>query len=145
MSPSHRASPTTVIQGAGGLVWRKGEHEPELAVVRRARYGDEWTLPKGKLQDGESWEEAAVREVREETGCRVERGPFAGGQIYRVNDRPKVVLYWHMFLVRQEPAADSDEVQDVAWLTPSAAHARLTYPDERRLLAEAASSAPQPR
>jgi 8-oxo-dGTP diphosphatase len=142
MGSSRRAAPSAVIQAAGGLVWRAGAHEPEVALVRRARYGDEWTLPKGKLDDGESWEEAAEREVGEETGCLVERGSFAGGQIYRVGDRPKVVLYWHMLLVREQAMPRSDEVREIVWLAAAAAEARLTHPGERRLLAEAAPSAP---
>jgi 8-oxo-dGTP diphosphatase len=142
MSADVPTGATVVIHAAGGLVWRRGPAGREIAVIRRERYGAEWTLPKGKVGAGETWETAAVREVREETGCVVERGPFAGGQIYRVDGRPKVVLYWHMGLIREEPVADSDEVRELRWLAPAAAQARLTHPSEQRLLAEALASAP---
>ena len=134
---------TAVIHAAGGVVWRRGSGGPEIAVVRRARYGEEWTLPKGKLHNGESWERAAVREVGEETGCVVERGPFAGGQVYTVDHRPKVVLYWHMFVVKEHPIPAQEEVKELQWLTPSVAQARLTHPSERRLLTEAVRNAPR--
>lgn len=131
-----------MIHAAGGLVWRRGARGRELAVIRRWRHGKEWTFPKGKLRRGEGWEAAAVREVGEETGCLVECGPFAGGQIYLVTGRPKVVLYWHMRLVRAGAITDTGEVQTLRWLTPGAARTRLSYPSEQRLLAEALASAP---
>ena len=53
-------------------------------------------MPKGKLDPGESWQETALREVLEETACRAEIERFAGGTIYTVKGRPKVVLFWHM-------------------------------------------------
>lgn len=133
---------TSVIHAAGGVVWRRGGRGPEIAVVRRTRYGDEWTLPKGKLDDHESWETAAVREVGEETGCVVERGPFAGGQIYTVDHRPKVVLYWHMRVVEERPVPAQEEVAELQWLAPDVAEARLTHASEQRLLAEALRRAP---
>jgi len=135
-------SATAVIHAAGGLVWRRRLDARELAVIRRDRYGEEWTFPKGKLNRGESWEAAAVREVGEETGCVVERGSFAGGQVYEVDGRPKVVLYWHMRVVRQESSADPAEVTELCWLTPDRAGARLTHLAERRLLTDALATAP---
>lgn len=125
-------------------MWRPGARDREVAVVRRERYGSEWTLPKGKLRPGESWEDAAVREVREETGAIVERGPFAGGFVYRADGRPKVALFWHMVLVREAGLDVQEEVKAVEWLTPEAAAARLTHAAERALLTEALPSAPVP-
>lgn len=135
---------TDVIHAAGGLVWRRGARDREVAVVRRERYGTEWTLPKGKLRPGESWEDAALREVREETGAIVERGPFAGGFVYRAKGRPKVALFWHMVLVRETVLGVQEEVKAVEWLTPGAAGTRLTHASERALLTAALPSAPVP-
>jgi 8-oxo-(d)GTP phosphatase len=135
---------TQVVHAAGGLLWRNGPHGPELAVIRRMRHGDEWSLPKGKLDPGESWETAAMREVSEETGCEVRLGSFAGGQIYLAGHRPKVVLYWHMECLRSGGPVDSAEVLELAWLHSAAAMERLTHAAEQRLVGEAMSTAPQP-
>ena len=62
------------IRAAGAVVWRDGAGGIETALVHRPRY-DDWSLPKGKLHEGESLEEAAEREVREETGLSCRLGP----------------------------------------------------------------------
>lgn len=66
----------TVIEAAGGIVWRDRQRN-RIAVVHRTKHGD-WTLPKGKLHQGEDWIAAALREVREETGCTVKLESFVG-------------------------------------------------------------------
>lgn len=58
-----------------------------------------WSLPKGKLEPGETFPDAALREVAEETGCRARLGEFAGYTPYRVRRGPKLVLFWHMVAV----------------------------------------------
>jgi 8-oxo-dGTP diphosphatase len=102
-------------------------------VVHRPRYQD-WSLPKGKLERGESFGRAALREVREETGCDARLGRFAGVSLYRVGARPKLVLYWSMELVAEHPFAPSKEIDAVAWLTRDEALARLHHAAERRMV-----------
>ena len=139
---------TSVVHGAGGLVWRLHSGRLELLLIRRTRYGNEWSLPKGKVQGGEAWEDAAIREVQEETGCRVEIAGFACGQVYRTGKRktrPKVVLYWHMRCVAQDGAVDPNEIQELRWVTPEEAFQMLTYPKERRMLEEALTEIPPER
>ena len=126
-----------VIEAAGGLVWRDSPRGRELAVIHRPRY-DDWTLPKGWLEKGETWAEAAAREVIEETGCRVHPADFAGCVSYTVDGVPKIVLYWHMALVEARPYLPNDETDALAWLTLEEAQAKLSYQGERVLLDQVA-------
>ena len=64
-----------VIEAAGGVLWRDQDGERQVAVVHRPLY-DDWSFPKGKLDKNESWQQAALREVREETGLEIEVGKF---------------------------------------------------------------------
>jgi 8-oxo-dGTP diphosphatase len=125
-----------LVRAAGGLLWRQSSSGPQLAVVHRP-YRDGWSLPKGKLEAGESWKEAALREVREETGCEVRITRFAGPSFYVARRDPKLVLYWHMAVVRDGPLGHGGEVDDVAWLTPAAAIGRLRHESDRRLVGRA--------
>ncbi|WP_380680323.1 NUDIX hydrolase [Salinigranum sp. GCM10025319] len=118
---------------AGGLLWRDADGGRRLAVVHRPRY-DDWTLPKGKPEADEPLDETALREVREETGCAVERGRFAGTVTYETDAGPKVVLFWRMTLVEEGTRETDGEVDEVAWLTPEEARTRLSYPAERAIL-----------
>lgn len=124
----------TVIRSAGGLLWRKVGGRRELAVIQRTRYGGDWTLPKGKLEPGESWQAAALREVQEETRCQPRLGQFAGSVIYPVNGVPKIVLFWNMTLVGDCGFVPSDEVDALEWLPVQEALKRLNYEGERALL-----------
>ena len=132
-SKTHKKS--RVIQAAGGLVWRQANGGQQIAVIHRPRY-DDWTLPKGKLRKGETWEAAALREVAEEINCRARLGDFAGCNCYEFEARPKVVLYWHMSVARQDEFQPGEEVDALAWLSPEAARERLSYDGERKLLGE---------
>ena len=131
-----------VIHAAGGLLWRRGPRGAEIAVIRRERYGPEWSLPKGKLERGESWLTAATREVREETGCDSVPLDFAGATAYVVGKRPKVVLFWHLRLKRERPFTPSREVQELRWLRPASVIRLLSHPDERALVRQAARRMP---
>jgi 8-oxo-(d)GTP phosphatase len=128
-------SPVTddVIRAAGALLWRPASSGYEIAVVHRRRY-DDWTLPKGKLQGEESWRQAALREVREETGYNAVIVGFAGAIVYENRGTQKVVRFWHM-VAKGEPAAHIDEeVAQAFWLSPEDAHDRLQYPLEKALI-----------
>jgi 8-oxo-dGTP diphosphatase len=122
-----------VIEAAGGLLWRRAGDVAKLAVIHRPHHQD-WSLPKGKRDPGESWQETALREVFEETGCRAEIESFAGGAIYTVKRHPKVVLFWHMAVTDEGAFEPNDEVDRLEWMTPVAALERLDYEVERLLL-----------
>lgn len=122
-----------VIEAAGGLLWRDGPAGKEIALVFRPGYND-WSLPKGKLDEGESWAAAARREVQEETNCPVQLHNFAGSTTYLVAQRPKIVLFWNMTLAGDCAFEADDEVSQLVWLPVSLALQRMSYEGERRLL-----------
>jgi phosphohistidine phosphatase SixA/8-oxo-dGTP pyrophosphatase MutT (NUDIX family) len=122
------------IRAAGGVVWRDDGGVPLVAVIHRDRY-DDWTLPKGKLEAGESDLAAAVREVAEETGARVAVTRRLGQARYVVEGVPKSVLFWAMRYLSGDFAA-GDEVSDLLWLPVADARARLSYDRERSVLDE---------
>ena len=123
------------VKASGGVVWRRGDRSIEVALVHRPRY-DDWSFPKGKLDPGESWEDAALREVEEEIGLRCRLGHELPATSYRDNKgRAKVVRYWMMEPLDGE-FVPSDEVDDVRWLTPADADRLLSYMHDRELLRE---------
>lgn len=135
---------TDVIHAAGGIVARRGEHgDPLVAVVWRSARGD-WTFPKGKLDLPETYEQAALREVEEETGmtCRVVR--YIGTTQYQHRKgRPKVVAYFLMVPGNGE-FTPNEEVDELRWCTVRDAERLLTWDRDRDLL-ERASSLPELR
>ena len=126
------------VKASGGVVYRDGADGLEILLVHRPRY-DDWSLPKGKLDDGESWEDAAVREVEEETGLRCALGPELTPTSYRDNkDRFKVVRYWLMEATGDGPGfAPDDEVDTLEWVAAWRALDALTYPRDADLVREA--------
>ncbi len=128
----------TLSRVAGGVVWRETSAGPRIAVVHRPRRKD-WSLPKGRLDAGETWLEAARREVAEETGCEVRIGRFAGAKLYVDRPEPKLVLYWHMRAIRQGVPVGDGEIDEVAWLSRREALSRLDHGSDRRLLLRALS------
>ena len=117
------------IEAAGGVV----EQDGLIALVHRPRY-DDWSLPKGKLDPGESFEQAALREVVEETGLVCElRDELARVRYRDGRGRPKLVRYWRMAVTGGE-FAPNDEVDELRWLTPEQAVALLSYPHDRELV-----------
>ena len=127
-------SPTEVVQAAGGLVVRRHDGALQIVVVHRPVQQD-WSFPKGKLEPGETFEVAALREVREETGmaCRLLR--FIGHTEYvDRKGRPKAVAYWVM-AAEAGSFTPNEEVDELRWLTLEAAARILSYPRDRELVA----------
>ncbi|MCU7823427.1 NUDIX hydrolase [Kitasatospora sp. DSM 101779] len=128
------------VLAAGGVLWvpggpkkdGRGLKKPRIAVIHRPKY-DDWSLPKGKLEPGEGWQAAALRELREETGMHCVLGQELPAQHYLVDGRPKEVRYWAAV-----PTGGSftpgREVDRLEWLPPKKAKARLTHVRDRALV-----------
>ena len=121
------------IRAAGGVVI-DGDR---VVVVHRPRH-DDWSLPKGKLDDGESFEAAALREIEEECGLRCELVRELPTSRYRVGGRPKRVRWWVMRVVEDLGTENTDdEVDELRWLAPDEARSLLTYAPDRDLVSAA--------
>jgi 8-oxo-dGTP diphosphatase len=127
-----------VIKAAGGILQRSTPRGDEVMVVYRKRHQD-WTLPRGKVKDGESFQEAAMRQVLEETGCSCRIGNYLGTISYSDQGVPKVVLFWKMTLVEDKGITDNDEIGQALWLQLPAAIERLTHAQEKALLSRIGS------
>ena len=117
---------------AGGVVVRD---DGRVAVIHRPRY-DDWSLPKGKLEDGESFEDGALREVFEETGIEGRiTGELEPVSYVDRKGRDKLVR-WYRMDVAADPApfAPNDEVDELLWLAPAEARSKLDYEHDRRLI-----------
>ena len=126
------------VKAAGGVVWRRAGDTVAIAVAHRPRY-DDWSLPKGKLDAGESWEAAALREVEEEIGVRARLGEELDPVSYEDRKgRAKVVRYWLMEPEDETAFTPNDEVDELRWLAPPEAVELLTYPHDAELVEAAA-------
>jgi 8-oxo-dGTP diphosphatase len=118
------------VKAAGGVVTRD---DGQVALIHRPKY-DDWTLPKGKLDPGENFEHAALREVEEETGLRCRLGRELPTAKYRnAKGRRKVVRYWQMEPLAGE-FAPNKEVDEMRWVHPEDAKRLLSYERDREVV-----------
>jgi 8-oxo-dGTP pyrophosphatase MutT (NUDIX family)/phosphohistidine phosphatase SixA len=127
-----------VILAAGAVLWRRTEAGIELALVHRPRY-DDWSLPKGKLDRGESLPHAAVREIAEETGFTARLGARLLDVHYDVPEGPKTVRYWAAE-ARGGAYAPNEETDELRWCTPEHAAGLLSYRRDLDVLARFAET-----
>jgi 8-oxo-dGTP pyrophosphatase MutT (NUDIX family) len=135
-SPPPKSPP--LVRAGGGAVWRRTPGGVEVVLVHRPAY-DDWALPKGKSEPDETDEQAALREVREETGLSCRLGIELPSTTYAdAQGRPKVVHYWSMTVIpvtdggpgprlMPEPKARR-EIDEAYWAPMAEARGRLTYP-----------------
>jgi 8-oxo-dGTP diphosphatase len=125
---------TTPIPAAGTVPWRRRRGQLEVALVHRPKY-DDWSWAKGKLDPGEDWPVAAVRETHEETALSVGLGRPLPGAEYNLLDgagqpATKEVRYWAAEAT--SPAGPlENEIDEVRWLDVIAASDRLDYARDR--------------
>jgi 8-oxo-(d)GTP phosphatase len=122
------------VLAAGAVLWRSGADltAPEVAIIHRPRY-DDWSLPKGKVDPGETEPVTAVREVVEETGYRTHLGRRLAAVSYPVEQGLKKVRYWSARNVGGEFSPNA-EVDELKWLPVTEAIRELGYPHDRKVL-----------
>ena len=123
-----------LVRAAGGALWRPADGGIETALVHRPKY-DDWSLPKGKPDEGEHLLETAVREVAEETGLDVVVGRRSVRTEYEVAEGPKRVDYWLMRVVGGA-FAPNDEVDELRWLPVEEACGLVSHAHDRAVLAD---------
>ena len=139
-----RFSRAVVDRAAGGVVCRQGPDEPEILLVHRSRY-DDWALPKGHVDDGESWTETARREVLEETGVRAQVSgaavpvsytlPGTGSDPGSGDEVVKIVVFYPMQVLEEGCGTpDPDEVDAVEWVPVGSCPEKMSYADEVQIL-----------
>jgi 8-oxo-dGTP diphosphatase len=135
------------VRAAGGVLLREGPAGRRVLLVHRPRY-DDWSLPKGKLDKGESFEQAAVREIEEETGLRCALGDELEPASYTDHKgRSKLVRWYLMEPVDpadlEAPFEPNDEVDEIRWLDAAEALELARYEHDRRLIGELALETPE--
>ncbi|MGV0418871.1 NUDIX hydrolase [Corynebacterium segmentosum] len=120
---------------AGAVVWRGDPANPEIALIHRPHY-DDWSLPKGKVDPGESLPTTAAREIEEETGFHVRLGKLIGKVTYPVQGRTKVVYYWAAFYL-SGTYTPNDETDELRWVPIDQAQQLLSYDVDNDVVAKA--------
>ena len=121
------------VLAAGAVLWRPGGPagpggpDVEIALVHRPKY-DDWSLPKGKLETGESLAQGAVREIEEETAVTPRLGPWLRDVRYTDPEgRPKLVRYWSAQACSSTAFVPNHEVDELRWVPPADAADVLSY------------------
>lgn len=124
-----------MIRAAGALLWRESiERKIEVALIHRPRY-DDWSLPKGKLEQGESAIQCAYRELTEETGIKASFTRSLGSVEYLESGELKRVLYWAAHCSpEQTPFVPNDEVDQLIWLSFDEASEKASHKSDREII-----------
>ncbi|MCC6436388.1 MAG: NUDIX hydrolase [Acidimicrobiales bacterium] len=121
------------VRAAGGVVWRRGDGGVRVLLVHRPHRQD-WSIPKGRVDPGETIEQTARREVLEETGLDCDLGQYLGHISYWDHkERSKTVWYWAMESPSGDPVVN-DEVDEFTWMDIAAAAQHVDYDNDREVL-----------
>lgn len=124
------------VRAAGAVLWRRlSEELLQVALIHRPRY-DDWSLPKGKAEGGESDINCAYREVLEETGYHSIFGPSLCDVVYEIEGIRKKVKYWSAEAVGDQGVIDPTEVDQVIWMTLEDAYGKLSVKSDKEVLKE---------
>ncbi len=126
------------VYAAGAVLWREIEGKIHVLVVHRTQYGDV-TIPKGKVDPGESLAQTAVREIAEETGIRVKLGVPLGVSRYPLpSGKEKIVHYWAAKAtekaIRKSTFVPNGEIAGLEWVTIKKARSYLSYEPDVEIL-----------
>lgn len=129
---ANAAAASRLVSAAGAVLWRHRRKTVEVAVIHRPRY-DDWSLPKGKVDPGETEPITALRELLEETGHHARLGRALGSVTYPIQQGVKKVRYWAAQSLGGEFVSGS-EVDELVWLPMTDAMRRLDYNYDRKIL-----------
>ncbi|GAA4673935.1 NUDIX hydrolase [Pseudonocardia yuanmonensis] len=132
MSDLYAALGADVLAG-GTVLWRATNGGPQVALVHRPKY-DDWGLPKGKLDNGETLASCALRETWEETGVRARLGARLGDVRYLVPEGSKLVRYWAAEALEVPDFGPNTEIDELVWVPPAEAVERLSYAHDVEIL-----------
>jgi 8-oxo-dGTP diphosphatase len=126
---------------AGGVVYRPNGSDTDIALIYRTRH-DDWSLPKGHIEPGESREQAALREIKEETGLDASILRPLGEAVYFFRKRSgdlvrKTVYHYLMEALSSELGKPNWEVTEVRWVPITEVQGLLSYEKDKEIVAKA--------
>jgi len=133
-----------MIRAAGALLWRETtERTIEIALIHRPKY-DDWTLPKGKIEEGETALQCAYRELIEETGITASFTRQLGTVEYEESGQRKRVIFWAAQCAKDASQfIANEEVDQLEWLSPELALSKATHESDQQMIENFLSQSPR--